>query len=346
MSSGHRRDSRYYSTSHRKCASISVVVLLAVAIILPATVQVDAFILHSSRSSSSRKAQALYVKSPSAPITVNSSGEGFAQPIKKKMTKPEEYDANGHDDDAASFMDMDMDMDNNILADTNTSTDDDMEIQKELILKMNPTQLKEKLLSLLPRMTGTPEEFRLVEQYVNALEDKFIAPQTLDFFNLASVGEWQFLFTTNQLGRPSPKLRLTELIQSVEVSGFDGVLTNRASWDLAQDGITFDARGTFASALPYKINQGARMTLAPSDDHNLQIELSKGSAVPDDTEGLVGLIHRAMPTELFDASDLAIDTTYLDTDIRIVRFTGVRHEGVRNIFMRKGLIEINPSGMD
>ncbi len=82
------------------------------------------------------------------------------------------------------------------------------------------------------------------------------------------------------------------------------------------------------------------------DDLDLRIEISKGSKVPSDAQELVGLIHRAMPTEMFDSSDLAMDTTYLDTDIRIVRFTGLRHEGVRNIFMRKGLIEINPSGMD
>lgn len=82
------------------------------------------------------------------------------------------------------------------------------------------------------------------------------------------------------------------------------------------------------------------------NDLDLKIELKKGSAVPDDTQELVQLIHRAMPTEMFDPSDLAIDTTYLDTDIRIIRYTGARHEGVRNIFMRKGLIEINPSGLD
>ena len=96
--------------------------------------------------------------------------------------------------------------------------------------------------------------------------------------------------------------------------------------------------------MSYRINQGARMTI--NDDLDLGIELSKGSDVPKDTQGLVGLIHRAMPTELFDSTSLAMDTTYLDTDIRIVRFTGSRHEGVRDIFMRKGLIEIRPSGMD
>ncbi len=108
--------------------------------------------------------------------------------------------------------------------------------------------------------------------------------------------------------------------------------------------MTYDVSGSFASSITYKINQGARMTI--NDDHDLTIQLAKGSAVPNDTQELVGLIHRAMPTEMFDSSNLAMDTTYLDTDIRIVRFTGSRHEGVRNIFMRKGLIEINPSGMD
>ncbi len=77
-------------------------------------------------------------------------------------------------------------------------------------------------------------------------------------------------------------------------------------------------------------------------DHDLKIALSKGSKLPEDTEGLVGLIHRAMPTEMFDSSNLAMDTVYSDTEIRIVRFTGERHEGVKNIFMRRGALELNP----
>mmetsp|Transcript_8156 Transcript_8156/g.9508 ORF Transcript_8156/g.9508 Transcript_8156/m.9508 type:complete len:282 (+) Transcript_8156:90-935(+) len=203
-------------------------------------------------------------------------------------------------------------------------------------------EVKDELLDLLPRMTGTAEEFRQVESYVNALEEKFLAPQTLDFLNLAMAGEWQFLFTTNQLGRPSPILRLTELIQKIDVNGLKGDVTNQASWSLLGDSGSFDVYGSFATKLPYDINQGARMTLGDEDDHDLSITLGKGSGIPSDTEGLVGLIHRAMPTEMFDASDLALDTTYLDTDIRIVRFTGKRHEGVRNIFMRKGAFDLDP----
>lgn len=208
-------------------------------------------------------------------------------------------------------------------------------------MEMKPDEIKKLLIDLLPRMTGTAEEFKLVEEYVNALEDKFVPAQTLDFLNLAMNGEWQFLFTTNQLGRPSPILRLTELVQKIKVNGLEGSLVNQARWDLVDEGSTFDCNGSFESTTSYNINQGARMTI--NEDHDLAINLGKGSKVPSDMQALVGLIHRAMPTEMFDASNLALDTTYLDTDIRIVRFTGSRHEGVRNIFMRKGALELNPN---
>ncbi|GFH53161.1 hypothetical protein CTEN210_09637 [Chaetoceros tenuissimus] len=209
------------------------------------------------------------------------------------------------------------------------------------LLDISHQEAREKLLELIPKMTGQPEEFRLVESYVNTLEDTFSPPQTLDFLNLAMAGEWQFLFTTNQLGRPSPLLRMTELTQVISVKGLEGKLINACMFDMVDGGSTFEVFGKFSSTLSYNINQGARMTL-DENEPDLSLNLSKGSKVPSDTENLVGLIHRAMPTEMFDPSDLAMDTTYLDPEIRIVRYTGKRHEGVRNIFMRKGAIEINP----
>ncbi len=145
------------------------------------------------------------IQSTTSLNVVNTSGKGFAQSPSSPILNEDNADDDANNDDT---------------------------MMNELILKMNPTQIKEKLLDLLPRMTGTPEEFKYVEAYVNALEEKFIAPQTLDFLNLAMVGEWQFLFTTNQLGRPSPKLRLTELIQKVEVDGLEGKLTNQVCLSL------------------------------------------------------------------------------------------------------------------
>jgi hypothetical protein len=208
--------------------------------------------------------------------------------------------------------------------------------------QLSSMTVKDRLVDLLPRMTGQEEEFRTVESYVNTLEDGYQAAQTLDFLNFAMQGEWQLLFSTNLPGTPNPtKFRLRELIQRVECNQLVGMVTNEALWDLAEDGDgNFDATGTFSVKCCYEINQGARMLLT-LQDHVLKP--SRGSPIPQDVQALVGLLHRAMPKELFDPSEHAADTTYLDGNLRIVRYTGPRLEGVRDIFIRRGALEVDPS---
>lgn len=208
---------------------------------------------------------------------------------------------------------------------------------------LSSAEIKEKLLDLVPRMMGSEEEFRLVESYVNALESDYTPPQTLDFLNLAMGGEWQLLFSTNLRGGVRPNFRLTEMLQKVEPGKLEGTVTNVAQWDLAQQEGIFDCSGTFSAVCDYTINQGARMVMELKDH---KIELARGSKVPDDIQGLVGMIHRSMPTELFDPSEHAADTTYLDVDLRITRMTGSKFEGVRDILIRKGSMEINPVGVE
>jgi hypothetical protein len=204
---------------------------------------------------------------------------------------------------------------------------------------LDTMEIKRRLLDLVPRMMGTEEDYRMVEAYVNTLEERFTPVQTLQFFNMATDGEWQLLFSTNLSGRPRPNFRLRELFQKVESENLNGTVINHASWDFAQDGSTFDTSGKFTIQCTYSINQGARMVLS-LEDHVL--ELAKGSVVPKDVEGLVGLLHRAIPKEMFDPNNHAMDTTYLDGDFRIVRMTGPRFEGARDIFIRRGSVEINP----
>lgn len=207
------------------------------------------------------------------------------------------------------------------------------------IADMSPEDAKSALIELIPRMTGSDEENRSVESYVNLLEDKYSSIQTIDFLNLAMSGDWQLLFSTNLMGRPNRKLRLTELVQKIEADGFNGTLTNLATWDYAEDEAAFDASGNFNIKCSYSINQGARMVI-DLDDHELR--LAKGSNVPSDVPEVVGLLNRAIPKEMFDPNNHAMDTTYLDADLRIVRLTGPVHEGVRNIFMRKDTLKIQP----
>lgn len=212
-------------------------------------------------------------------------------------------------------------------------------IPKEL-QEMSAQTVKELLVDLLPRMTGKADEFRQVESYINALEDKYEPVQTLQFLNMAMGGEWQLLFSTNRLGVPNTRLRLRELVQQVEPKANDGAVINVARWDLAEDGTVFDASGTFSVKCDYTINQGARMNI---DLRDHVLELARGSKVPQDVQGLVGMLNGAMPSELFDPNELAMDTTYLDGDVRIVRLTGDRLEGVRNVFIRSGSVEVDPT---
>lgn len=218
-------------------------------------------------------------------------------------------------------------------------------MENDDIATLSALEIKQRLLDLLPSMTGKDHEFRLVESYVNALEEAYVPAQTLEFFNFAMTGEWQLLFSTNLLSAgcgPKPNFRLRELLQRVESNQLRGDLVNVALWDLAEDGgMTFDVTGTFSVKCTYQIHQGARMVVNLED---LILEPSMGSnIIPSDVPSLVGMLHRAMPKEMFDPNDHAMDTTYLDGDLRIVRLTGPKFEGVRDIFMRRGSMEINPT---
>lgn len=212
--------------------------------------------------------------------------------------------------------------------------------ESSIDVDMTAAEVKSALIELIPRMTGQAEEYRAVESYVNMLEANYSPVQTIDFLNLAVSGEWQLLFSTNLMGRATKRMRLTELVQKIDASGFSGNITNSAEWLYAENGETFDAYGQFSVQCSYTINQGARMVV-DLDGHELRP--ARGSKIPGDVPELVAYLNRAIPKEIFDPSGHAMDTSYLDADLRIVRMTGPSHEGVRDIFMRKGSLEINPN---
>ena len=233
-------------------------------------------------------------------------------------------------------------VDDNIIGEAYDNDDHHVIVEDnvELSSMLQTMEIKRRLFDLLPRMKGTPEDFKAVESYVNELEDRYTPVQTLGFLNLAMSGDWQLLFSTNLSGLPKSNFRLRELFQRIKSNDLTGTVVNEATWDFAENhNGFFDCSGSFTIKCSYSINQGARM-LVTLDDHVLA--LAKGSAVPQDFQSLVGLLHRAIPTELFDPSEHAIDTTYLDGDLRIVRMTGPRFEAERDIFIRRGSIEISP----
>jgi len=228
-------------------------------------------------------------------------------------------------------------------------------------ISITAEEAKQNLLKMIPQMTGTDDEYKLIQSYVNLLEEQYSPIQTIDFLNLAIIGEWQLLFSTNVMPIPRKNLRLRELIQNIqpnEEERRNGTVINTATWDYyaqdeEEDDTTsnqqpFNTNGNFNIKCSYSINQGARMVLE-LNEHEVRPSKSSTSnkqIQSKDVPKLVGLLHRSIPAEIFDPNNHAADCTYLDADIRIVRMTGEKHEGVRNIWMRKGSLEISaPSAL-
>jgi len=238
----------------------------------------------------------------------------------------------------------------------NESQEDDKSSSDDNIISITAEEAKQQLLNLIPKMTGTEEEYSLIQSYVNLLEEQYSPIQTIDFLNLAIMGEWQLLFSTNVMPIPRKNLRLRELIQNIQANEEErrnGTVVNSATWDYyAQDDDDeddstnhqpFNTNGNFNIKCSYSINQGARMVLE-LNEHEVRPSKSSTSnkqIQSKDVPKLVGLLHRSIPAEIFDPNNHAADCTYLDADIRIVRMTGEKHEGVRNIWMRKGSLEIS-----
>ena len=72
------------------------------------------------------------------------------------------------------------------------------------------------------------------------------------------------------------------------------------------------------------------------------IRPAKGSKIPSDVEDLVARLNRAMPKELFDPNEHAMDTTYVDTDLRIVRMTGPKRLEINSKPKATGIEEPKP----
>lgn len=62
---------------------------------------------------------------------------------------------------------------------------------------------------------------------------------------------------------------------------------------------------------------------------------------PRDPQTLIASLQRALPKEFFDPDESLIDTTYLDPNVRIVCFLGMRFAGVRHVYQRRNMEDLS-----
>jgi hypothetical protein len=164
--------------------------------------------------------------------------------------------------------------------------------------------------------------------------------------------------------------RLRGIEQEVQCRQFRGTITNTCGWELwcppeGEDTTNGATRwwecccaGTFRVIANYTMTSSGRIVFdakdlsssssssqplaehepassSPASDIERILQLAPGSSVPHNISQLVSDLQRSIPKELLDLNNHAMDTTYLDTQLRIVRYTGPRYESVRNVWIRK-----------
>ena len=210
--------------------------------------------------------------------------------------------------------------------------------------------VKRRLLDVLPTFTGkNMEENILVEGLINELEEDYKnSPlskiQTVAFFGLAIGGEWDLVMSTNMLAKTKTddlddfvewKLSLTSPIKQ-KINTENRMLVSTVNWKLLNEDSSDELKGSFSSKSQYElVNQSTRLFLT-LEDHSLD---NKSKRVPTESEVnmLVGKLIEEMTIEVFDPNGLSVDTTYVDEELRIIRYTSAsgKSEGVRNIFLRR-----------
>jgi hypothetical protein len=194
---------------------------------------------------------------------------------------------------------------------------------------------REELINLLDtEMKDPPDHFRL-DYLVKFLESKYTPIQTSSFFNFATKGDWQLQYS-NVLTPRASKLLKFSVNQSICPDGMSssGCMENNIQWSLSDPGAEKSETGRYHGSFLVKCGY----ELTSRGDMYIQLRehiLAPVGELPQDIEGLVMDLQRSIPFESFDPAESYHATTYMDTDLRVVRINGDRFRSIINIFTKK-----------
>jgi len=126
------------------------------------------------------------------------------------------------------------------------------------------------------------------------------------------------------------QIRIKNLTQTITSNETVGNVTNTVTWDYAEDGDLLDCHGTLEISNTYEIDEALTFRIK-LDGHKIR---PIGKKLPNNFQRLVALLQRSIPPEIFDPNETEMDTTYLDSDLRICNSFGERFNNVRNIFIK------------
>jgi len=192
---------------------------------------------------------------------------------------------------------------------------------------------RDELIGLLDAgVVDPPDHFR-VDYLLQCLETSYTPIQTTSFFNFATEGSWELLYSNTLTPRASTSLEFT-VSQAISSSGAKGNFENTVHWKFLETANHRGCTGDLMVKGSFHLNSQGNMVVQ-LDEH----VLSPVGPVPDNVEELVMTLQRSVPFESFDPDESIQQITYLDTELRIVRISGGgsggRFSAVKNIFIKK-----------
>lgn len=196
---------------------------------------------------------------------------------------------------------------------------------------------RDEIISLLDiGVVDPPDHFRL-DYLIQCLETSYTPIQTTSFFNFATEGKWQLLYSNVLTPRALQHLEFS-VSQAISSTGARGNVENAIHWRLLDSSSpeleTSYYRGDLIVKCSFDLNSQGNMILM-LDEHVLTPE----GPVPDDVEGLIMSLQRSVPFESFDPNESVQQITYLDTELRIMRISdggaSGRFANIKNVFVRE-----------
>ncbi|GJQ15760.1 hypothetical protein GpartN1_g7551.t1 [Galdieria partita] len=194
------------------------------------------------------------------------------------------------------------------------------------------TQIKRNLRKMLTHFINMSPQRRRIFALIRGLEGRYSPPSSVESLVQQLEGSWKLIFSSTTLGIPSRELVVLKVTQTLGVGKmrdngcFEVDMVNRCRWNYVQQGaygnleifcmLTFLGRCRFmCRVLEYRV-----------EAHD-QVKTKE-------VRSIVGYLQRNLPREFFDPNNCMLQISFVDDELRIVKWLGKKFAGVRNIFYK------------
>ncbi|EME26738.1 hypothetical protein Gasu2_13940 [Galdieria sulphuraria] len=194
------------------------------------------------------------------------------------------------------------------------------------------TQIKRHLRKMLTYLINMSPQRRRIFALIRGLEGRYSPPSSVESLVQQLQGDWKLVFSSTTLGIPSRELVVLSVTQTLGVGKlrengcFEIIMVNKCRWNYVQQG----AHGLLEIFCVLTFLGRCRFMCRVSDYRMETHDQVKAT----EARSIVAYLQRNLPREFFDPNNCMLQVSFVDNELRIVKWLGKRFAGVRNIFYR------------